>query len=140
MPFFATLKIKKRRHWFLKTVKKVSFKSGDKTPLNWTTIVIPNKYPAFSPGEDLDKRTEGNLFQAINAVGFHEVIITKNHKKQLAQFSDEEFKEVIDVYQERYLDLKGKNSLIIFLFFIIMAEGPELRCLTPFPAYHHALG
>ena len=114
---FCDLKNQETPTLVFKNGKKVSFKSGDKTPLNWTTIVIPNKYPAFSPGEDLDKRTEGNLFQAINAVGFHEVIITKNHKKQLAQFSDKEFKEVIDVYQERYLDLKGKklvNHISIF--------------------------
>ena len=97
--------------------KKLNFKPGDKIPENWTTIVIPNKYPAFSPGKSLDKRTEGNLYQTINAVGFHEVVITKNHEKQLAQLSIKEIKEVLDVYQERYLDLEKKkfvNHISVF--------------------------
>ncbi len=97
--------------------KKIHFKSGNRIPKNWTTIVVPNKYPAFSPGKVLDKRIEGNLYQRMNAVGFHEVVITRDHKKQLAQFSIREIKEVIDVYQERYLELMKKkfvNHISIF--------------------------
>ncbi len=84
---------------------------------NWTTIVIPNKYPAFSPNPQLDKRTEGKLYQTMNGVGFHEVVITRDHKKQIAQFSADEAKELINVYQERYLGLKDKkfvNYISIF--------------------------
>lgn len=97
--------------------KKVNFKPGDKIPENWTTIAFPNKYPAFRPGKSLNKRVEGNLFQRINAVGFHEVVVTKSHEKPLCRFSKKEFKEVIDVYQERYLELKKKkfvNHISIF--------------------------
>lgn len=97
--------------------KRVLFKAGDEVPKNWTTIVVPNKYPAFSPGKDLDKHLEGNLYQRMNAVGFHEVVITRDHKKQLAQLSIKEVKEVIDVYQARYLELMKKkfvNHISIF--------------------------
>lgn len=97
--------------------KKIDFKPGDKIPENWTTIVVPNKYPAFRPGKSLNKRIEGNLFQRMNAVGFHEVVVTKNHEKPLARFSNKEIKEVLDVYQERYLKLKEKkfvNHISIF--------------------------
>jgi len=102
---------------FFANGKKVDFKPGDKFPENWTTVVFPNKYPAFSQGKSLNKRTEGNLYQKMDAVGFHEVVVTKDHNKQLAEFSDQEFKEVIDVYQERYLELKNKkfvNHISIF--------------------------
>ncbi len=91
------------------------FSNGKKIPLdkgipkNWTTIVIPNKYPAFLPHPKLDRRVEGNLYETINAVGFHEVVVTRDHEKQLAQFSLKQVKEVFDVYQERYLDLMKKN-------------------------------
>ena len=97
--------------------KKIPFKAGDKIPKNWTAVVIPNKYPAFTPGKNLNKRTEGNLYQRMDAVGFHEIVITRNHKKQLAQFSNKKIKEVIDVYQERYLELMKKkfvNHISIF--------------------------
>jgi len=97
--------------------KKIPFKTGDEIPKNWTAVAIPNKYPAFSPGRTLNKRLEGNLYQRMNAVGFHEIVITRDHKKQLAQFSIKEIKEVIDVYQERYLELMKKkfvNYISIF--------------------------
>jgi UDPglucose--hexose-1-phosphate uridylyltransferase len=45
----------------------------------------------------------------MDGVGFHEVIIFLDHEKQLAQFSTEEMKDVINVYQMRYLDLIRKK-------------------------------
>ena len=111
--------------------KKLDFKPGDKIPENWTTIVIPNKYPAFSPSKSLDKRIEGNLYQTMNAVGYHEVVITRNHEKQLAQLSIEEIKEVMDVYQARYLDLEKKefvNHISIF-----QNHGCEAGASVPHP-------
>jgi len=83
----------------------------------WTTIVVPNKYPAFLPYPELNEKTEGKLHKRMNAVGFHEIVVTKDHKKQLAQFSKDQVKEVIDVYQQRYLDLMDKkfvNHISIF--------------------------
>jgi len=41
----------------------------------------------------------------MNAVGFHEVVVTKNHDKSLGQLSVGQVKEVIDTYHQRYLDL-----------------------------------
>ncbi len=97
--------------------KEIKLASDGKVPKNWTTIVIPNKYPAFSPHPELNKRIEGGLYESINAVGFHEVVISRDHKKHLAQFSSAQVKEVIDVYQKRYLDLmkeKFVNHISIF--------------------------
>ena len=82
-----------------------------------SVIAVSNKYPAFLPHPDLDEKIEGNLYKKMNAVGFHEVVITRDHKKQMARFSIEEIKEVIDVYQERYLELMLKkfvNYISIF--------------------------
>ncbi len=84
---------------------------------NKSIVVIPNKYPAFLPHPELNEQVEGGLYRKMNAVGFHEVVITKDHDKQIAQFSVEQVKEVFDVYQERYLDLMPKkfvNHISIF--------------------------
>jgi len=89
----------------------------DIPPSGWTLIVIPNKYPAFSPYPCLDKKTEGDFYQKMNAVGFHEVVVTRDHNRQMAQFSTEETKEVFDAYQKRYLELmpqKFVNHISIF--------------------------
>ena len=57
------------------------------------------------------------MYQRVDAVGFHEIVVTRNHEKPMALFSIEEIKEVIDVYQERYLSLmkeKFVNHISIF--------------------------
>ena len=90
---------------------------------DWTVIVIPNKYPAFFPYPKLNKRIEGGIYQKINAAGFHEVMVTRSHKKHLGQFSIEQTKEVFDAYQARYLSLMDKkfvNHISIF-----HNHGPE---------------
>ncbi len=82
---------------------------GDKIPAHWTTIVVPNKFPAFLPHPDLDEKIEGNLYKKMNAVGFCELVVTRDHEKSLAILPLEHMKEVIDSYQERYLDLMKKK-------------------------------
>lgn len=71
----------------------------------WTALSIPNKYPAFIPASVPEVKVEGGVYRRMQAVGFHEVIVTKDHKKSLAQMPVEKVKEVIDVYQSRYRDL-----------------------------------
>ena len=83
--------------------KKLEIK--DKIPKNWTTIVIPNLYPAFFPSESLEERIEGNLYERMNGVGFHEILVIRDHKKTLAQLTIDGVKEVFDAYQSRYLSL-----------------------------------
>lgn len=88
-----------------------------KIPKNWTTIVIPNKFPAFLPQKKIEKKIEGNLYQTINAVGFCELVITRDHEKSLALLPLWQVKEVIDAYQKRYLNLMEKpfvNYISIF--------------------------
>ncbi len=82
----------------------------DKEDGSWFVISIPNKYPAFSPADSLGERKEGPN-RVMDGVGYHEVIITADHDKQMAQFSNEEIKTVIDLYQERYLELIGKKFI-----------------------------
>ncbi len=89
----------------------------EKLPDNWTAIVVPNKYPAFLPHPDLDEETAGGIYKKMNAVGFHELVITRDHNRHFGQFSTEETKEVFGIYQARYLDLMGEkfvNNISIF--------------------------
>jgi len=77
---------------------------------SWFVISMPNDFPAFARGYALHERKEGPN-RAMDGIGYHEVIITADHKKQMAQFTSEEIKMVIDVYQERYLDLINKKFI-----------------------------
>lgn len=86
-------------------------------PENWTTMVVPNKYPAFIPCAELMQKQEGYFYQKMRAAGFHEVVVTKDHDKSIGQFSRKAMKELIDAYQSRYLSLMGKsfvNHISIF--------------------------
>jgi len=95
--------------------KKLSL--GKEIPKDWTTIVVPNKYPAFIPYPKLEPKREGRFYQKMNAAGFHEVLVTRDHEKSMGRFTKKEMKEVIDAYQERYLGLMKKNFVnYIFIF------------------------
>ncbi|MCX6759922.1 MAG: DUF4931 domain-containing protein [Candidatus Nealsonbacteria bacterium] len=99
----------------LETQEKPVLISGSQK--DWKVAVVPNKFPAFLPHPDLDETTEGGIYKKMNAVGFHEVVITRDHKKHMGQFSKEEIKEVVDAYQSRYLSLmkeKFVNNVSIF--------------------------
>lgn len=100
--------------------------NSKKLPVDWTTVIVPNIYPAvsfnFKPREKTEK-TEGEIYKKMPAVGFHEVLITKEHRKQLADLSLGRIKEVISAWQIRYLSLKDKkfvNHISIFQNY-----GPE---------------
>ena len=99
----------------LENGKKVSAEKD--LPKNWTTVVIPNKFPAFAPSDELNDHIEGPLYQVMNAVGFHEVVVFRSHKKQLADFSEAQMKEVFDVYQQRYLEMAKQRFVNYILIF-----------------------
>lgn len=82
------------------------YKRGD----DWSLRVLPNKYPAFSRGRSVKYFEEGPYF-GMDGVGYHEVIITRDHFKQIANLSVLEVMEIIDAYQNRYLDLMHKKSV-----------------------------
>lgn len=67
----------------------------------WTTQVIPNKYPAVTKGLCGEPERTGP-FLTHPAHGFHEIVITRDHDRTFAQFSDDETDEVLTVFRERY--------------------------------------
>ncbi|MDO8470364.1 MAG: HIT domain-containing protein [bacterium] len=68
---------------------------------NKSAIAVPNKYPAFFPFTSPTTKLVGP-YQVMDGVGFHEVLVTKDHVRDVGDFSVEETKELIDLYQERY--------------------------------------
>ena len=96
---------------------------------DWTLRVFPNKYPAFSNGKS-HSETEGP-YTAMSGHGFHEIVVTRDHYRQLAVMDIMEVAEVFDAYQDRYLDLmnkKGTNYIAIF-----HNHGKEVGASIPHP-------
>lgn len=78
---------------------------------SWSLRVIPNKYPAVGEfGKVLRKENDG-LFERMDGVGFHEVIITGDHGRPFAELRTEEIAEILDAYQDRYLTLMNKQYI-----------------------------
>jgi len=72
--------------------------------------VFPNKYPAFSRNQPLKHFEDGPYF-GMSGIGYHEVIATRDHFRQIAQLDPLEVAEIIDAYQDRYLALMSKKSV-----------------------------
>ena len=93
-----------------KKILKKAIASKKRTDGSWFVLSMPNDFPAFSRGNSLHERKEG-LNRIMDGVGYQEIIITADHEKQMGQFSTDEIKMVIDLYQERYLDLIKKDFI-----------------------------
>ncbi len=78
---------------------KIVWKTGYTN--EWTTIVVKNKFPALMEGVCVPSRNVGP-FLVTDGFGFHELVVTRDHDKSFAQFTDQETIEVIKVYRERY--------------------------------------
>ena len=67
----------------------------------WWVKVIPNKYPAFSAGA-CPAFEERGPYQWTEGIGFHEVVVTRDHERSFARMSVGEVDRVLAAYQERY--------------------------------------
>jgi UDPglucose--hexose-1-phosphate uridylyltransferase len=76
----------------------------------WSLQVIPNKYPAFAGG-GCPEITKVGPYAVQEGMGFHEVIITRDHTKHLAILGKEKVEEVLRAYRTRYLALKKEECV-----------------------------
>ena len=78
---------------------------------DWSLKVFPNKFPALlSEYEDTNKREHGP-FEVIDGIGYHEVLVTKDHKKDMHDMEVVQIAEILDAYQERYLALMNRKHI-----------------------------
>ena len=88
--------------------KRINGFPDDLRKLQWTTVSFPNKFPAFAPGISKKERSVGP-YRAMDGVGFHEVVVTRDHSKDIPEFQISQVKELINTYQERYLSLMNER-------------------------------
>ena len=92
-----------------------TFCLGDKN--NWRVRSIYNKFPAFSPKEEI-KRLNDGIHHSVSGYGVAEVIIEHpRHDLCTATMSDSEVEDIIKVYKARYeavQKMKGIEAITIF--------------------------
>jgi UDPglucose--hexose-1-phosphate uridylyltransferase len=77
---------------------------------DWSLRVFPNKYPSFTRSR-VPKHFEEGPYFGMDGTGYHEIIVTRDHEKSLALLDNLQVLEVLDAYQERYIDLMNKKSV-----------------------------
>lgn len=92
---------------------------------NWQVAVIKNKYPALVYGICTPPKQKGP-FRVAEASGFHEVVITRDHDRNLQDFNEEETVGVLKVFRERYKEIAEEfcgQYILIFHNFGLQAGG-----------------
>lgn len=83
---------------------------------DWFAKVAKNKFPAVIEGEAGPRKTVGP-FKVTEARGFHEIVIYRDHDRELHQYTQEELVRVFRIYQERYRAMAGYSSSRYILIF-----------------------
>lgn len=109
--------LRQRRESFRQSKKTCPFESLHGNSLSvysmdgkWWVETIPNKYPAFDKGVCALFHKKGP-YQWGDGLGFHEVVISRDHDRSIAEMQDQEVELVIRAYQDRYLALAGDTCV-----------------------------
>lgn len=74
---------------------------------NWSVRAFHDRFPIFH-AEGIEERRAEGMFDGMNAIGAHEIIVEgREHHRTLAQQGPELLEQVLDVYRDRIVDLKG---------------------------------
>jgi len=95
---------------------------------DWFLQIAPNKYPAVGHGE-CSLIFKNGIYKSRPGVGFHEIVILKDHDRYLAQYSFLEIKKILMAYRERYLSL-AKDKCVKYIS-IFHNHGKEAGSTVP---------
>ena len=119
--------------WYsLKNNSKFKIQNSKLDENDWFLQIIPNKYPSvethYGTCPSLKKL---GPYSDMDAIGFHEVVITRDHSRTIALFKETEIETVINGYKERYLAL-SKEKCLRYIF-IFHNSGKEAGASVPHP-------
>ncbi len=97
---------------------------------DWFLQVIPNKYPAVEPRNRGFAYPDG-LFKTQAGIGFHEIVIFRDHTRYLAQFTEKGITRILLAFQERYKSLAEENGIKYISIF--HNHGKEAGSTIPHP-------
>ena len=116
-------------------------KSGHKTPLllygaknDWSTIVIPNKFPALAPAKKIGVWMKHGPYKKYPAIGRHELIITRDHDNNFLGLSVPRALEVFRAFRDRYLAYIQESRYIAYVS-IFHNWGPSAGASIYHPHY-----
>lgn len=84
---------------------------------SWFLQVIPNKYPLLYRDKKCPVVKERSSADALPAVGYHEVIITRDHERSIEKMTTEEVELILKAYKERFRVLSKDPCVKYILIF-----------------------
>ncbi|MEA3238866.1 MAG: galactose-1-phosphate uridylyltransferase [Candidatus Bipolaricaulota bacterium] len=85
---------------------------------SWQVRVVPNKFPALNNYPELERTTVNGLYERMNGVGTHEVIIeSPKHEKWIPDLPLQSVETIIDTFVVRLRELKKNNWYRYILLF-----------------------
>lgn len=92
-------------------------KKGGEIKSDWDLLVLKNKYPAVHHLERKAIRHTSRFFEVVEGAGHHDLIITRDHKKDFPDLSREQAFRVLTAFRDRYLMLfQDKNIEYVSMF------------------------
>ncbi|MDA0691852.1 MAG: galactose-1-phosphate uridylyltransferase [Nitrospinae bacterium] len=83
----------------------------------WTLRVVPNKFPALKIEDQMDRSSDG-LYEMMNGIGAHEVIIeSPDHEADLDLLPEKKVEDALWTFKYRILDLKKDTRFQYILIF-----------------------
>ncbi len=100
-------------------------KSGNWPPIasspdtkNWKAVIIPNKYPALRHADECAEVATKGPYQFHDGIGQHDLVVTRDHTKNIAHMTVAEAVRVFELLQKHYRTLaKDKCLLYVSTFF-----------------------
>lgn len=92
-------------------------KSSGQSFKDWFVQVFPNKFPVFLKSRLCPTVSQHGPYEKIDAIGFHEVIVMRDHDKPLEKMSLEEISLVLKIYRQRYKMLEKNKCVEYVLIF-----------------------
>lgn len=98
---------------------------------DWWVQIIPNKYPAVSPHEICPQETSSGPYYKMDGIGFHEIIITRDHARRISEMTKEEAETLVYAYQERWRTLAREKCIEYILIFHNQGPGAGATIFHP---------
>lgn len=83
----------------------------------WSLQIIPNKFPAFSHSETCAYPVARGLYQVAEGVGYHDVLITRDHRKDFSDLPSRAASDVLRAFRERYSMLAHDHCIAYISLF-----------------------
>ncbi len=99
----------------------------------WRVIVIPNRFPALNHIEQCSEVFKDGPYAARTGIGHHDLIITRDHNKNISMLTPAHAREVLEILQMRYQQLVDDPCIVYTSAFFNW--GPKAGASVYHPHY-----